>query len=278
MGQVLQAGVGQAPARQAAVRRRDPEGGPGGHDQQGLRVVDPRDRDRRPDDPRRRARARRHGRHGVDVERAVPPPEGALRISPRKRRGRRPHGLRRADVVVRRAAHGRAGVARLARARHHARGAGRVGVPLAPARGRGAGRRPLRRTRSSPSATSPRTRASAATRRSRGSPRCSRSSTPTGTTTAGNAPGVNDGASCVVVCSEEFAARRGLEPLATILAQGYVADDYAYLARTPARAGEQALAEGGEDRSTTSRASRSTRRSRPSPRTRRACSARTRRS
>jgi acetyl-CoA C-acetyltransferase len=69
---------------------------------------------------------------------------------------------------------------------------------------------------------------------------------PEGTTTAGNAPGVNDGASCVVVCSEEFAERRGLEPLATILAQGYVADDYAYLARTPARAGEQALAKVGK--------------------------------
>ena len=68
---------------------------------------------------------------------------------------------------------------------------------------------------------------------------------PEGTTTAGNAPGVNDGATCVVVCSEEFARRRGLEPLATILAQGYVADDFAYLARTPARAGEQALAKAG---------------------------------
>ena len=67
-----------------------------------------------------------------------------------------------------------------------------------------------------------------------------------GTTTAGNAPGVNDGASCVVVCSEEFAVRRGLEPLARILAQGYVADDYAYLARTPARAGERALAKVGK--------------------------------
>ena len=69
---------------------------------------------------------------------------------------------------------------------------------------------------------------------------------PEGTTTAGNAPGVNDGASCVVVCSEEFAQRRGLEPLATILAQGYVADDFAYLARTPARAGEKALAAAGK--------------------------------
>ena len=67
-----------------------------------------------------------------------------------------------------------------------------------------------------------------------------------GTTTAGNAPGVNDGASCVIVCSDEFAERRGLEPLATILAQGYVADDYAYLARTPAAAGVQALAKAGK--------------------------------
>ncbi|MDX6481679.1 MAG: acetyl-CoA C-acetyltransferase, partial [Gaiellaceae bacterium] len=39
---------------------------------------------------------------------------------------------------------------------------------------------------------------------------------PEGTVTAGNAPGVNDGASCVIVCSEEYARRRGLEPLATI--------------------------------------------------------------
>jgi acetyl-CoA C-acetyltransferase len=68
---------------------------------------------------------------------------------------------------------------------------------------------------------------------------------PEGTTTAGNAPGVNDGASCVVVCSEEFAAQRGLEPLATILAQAYVADDFAYLARTPARAGQAALERAG---------------------------------
>ena len=69
---------------------------------------------------------------------------------------------------------------------------------------------------------------------------------PDGTTTAGNAPGVNDGASCVIVCSDEFARSRGLEPLATILAQGYVADDFAYLARTPARAGERALSAAGK--------------------------------
>jgi acetyl-CoA C-acetyltransferase len=69
---------------------------------------------------------------------------------------------------------------------------------------------------------------------------------PDGTTTAGNAPGVNDGASCVVVCSEEWARSRGIEPLATIVAQGYVAGDFAYLARTPARAGAMALERAGK--------------------------------
>jgi acetyl-CoA C-acetyltransferase len=68
---------------------------------------------------------------------------------------------------------------------------------------------------------------------------------PEGTTTAGNAPGVNDGASCVVVTSEEFAERRGLEVLGTIVGQAYVADDFAWLARTPARAGALALEKAG---------------------------------
>jgi acetyl-CoA C-acetyltransferase len=69
---------------------------------------------------------------------------------------------------------------------------------------------------------------------------------PEGTTTAGNAPGVNDGAGCVIVTSEEFARRRGLEVLATIVSQAYVADDFAFLARTPAKAGDIALAKAGK--------------------------------
>jgi acetyl-CoA C-acetyltransferase len=69
---------------------------------------------------------------------------------------------------------------------------------------------------------------------------------PEGTTTAGNAPGVNDGASCVIVASEEFARKRGLPILATILAQAYVADDFAFLARTPAKAGRLALDKAGK--------------------------------
>jgi acetyl-CoA C-acetyltransferase len=69
---------------------------------------------------------------------------------------------------------------------------------------------------------------------------------PEGTTTAGNAPGVNDGAGAVIVTSEEFAKRRGLEVLATIVSQGAVADDFAYLARTPAKAGAIALDKAGK--------------------------------
>ncbi len=69
---------------------------------------------------------------------------------------------------------------------------------------------------------------------------------PEGTTTAGNAPGVNDGAGALVVTSEEFARERGLEILATIVSQAYVADDFAYLAKTPALAGLRALEKAGK--------------------------------
>ena len=69
---------------------------------------------------------------------------------------------------------------------------------------------------------------------------------PEGSTTAGNAPSVNDGAGALVVTSEEFARKRGLEPLATIVGQAYVAGEFAYLARMPATAGKQALAKAGK--------------------------------
>jgi acetyl-CoA C-acetyltransferase len=67
-----------------------------------------------------------------------------------------------------------------------------------------------------------------------------------GTTTAGNAPGVNDGAGALVVASEDFARERGLEVLATIVGKAYVADEFAYLARTPAGAGNKVLQEAGK--------------------------------
>jgi acetyl-CoA C-acetyltransferase len=61
------------------------------------------------------------------------------------------------------------------------------------------------------------------------------------THTAGNSPGVNDGAAAVVVASEEWAKQNNGTPVATVLSYGQVADDFAYLARTPAKAAFQAL-------------------------------------
>jgi acetyl-CoA C-acetyltransferase len=66
-----------------------------------------------------------------------------------------------------------------------------------------------------------------------------------GTHTAGNAPGVNDGGGALVVASEQWAKANGREALAEIVAQAQVADDFAYLARTPALAASKALAKAG---------------------------------
>jgi acetyl-CoA C-acetyltransferase len=61
------------------------------------------------------------------------------------------------------------------------------------------------------------------------------------THTAGNSPGVNDGAAAVIVASDAWAEREGREPIARVVSYGTVADDFAYLARTPANAAKQAL-------------------------------------
>jgi acetyl-CoA C-acetyltransferase len=66
-----------------------------------------------------------------------------------------------------------------------------------------------------------------------------------GTVTAGNAPGVNDGAAALILTSGEWAADRGLPVLARILGQGEAAWDAPYLAKTPAMAGEIALKRAG---------------------------------
>jgi acetyl-CoA C-acetyltransferase len=62
-----------------------------------------------------------------------------------------------------------------------------------------------------------------------------------GSHTAGNSPGVNDGGGAIVVSSDEWAQRNGKEVLAEVVAQAQVADDFAYLARTPAAAAKAAL-------------------------------------
>ncbi len=61
------------------------------------------------------------------------------------------------------------------------------------------------------------------------------------THTAGNAPGVNDGAGAIVVTSEEWAEKEGKVPLAKVVSYAAVADDFAYLARTPGNAALKAL-------------------------------------
>ena len=68
---------------------------------------------------------------------------------------------------------------------------------------------------------------------------------PDGSHTAGNAPGVNDGAGALVLSSDEWAERNGKQALATIVAQAAVADDFAYLARTPAAATQKAVEKAG---------------------------------
>jgi acetyl-CoA C-acetyltransferase len=66
-----------------------------------------------------------------------------------------------------------------------------------------------------------------------------------GTHTAGNSPGVNDGAGALVLASDEWAKANGRDVLAEIVAQSQVADDFPYLARTPAAAARKALEKAG---------------------------------
>jgi acetyl-CoA C-acetyltransferase len=62
-----------------------------------------------------------------------------------------------------------------------------------------------------------------------------------GTVTAGNAPGVNDGAAAVVLASEEYARSHGYEPLGEIVDHAAASWDPAYLALTPAMAAQKLL-------------------------------------
>ncbi len=56
---------------------------------------------------------------------------------------------------------------------------------------------------------------------------------PTGSVTAGNAPGTNDGASALVLMSREKADELGLKPLATVLGYAEVSQEPRYIATVP---------------------------------------------
>jgi 3-oxoadipyl-CoA thiolase len=66
-----------------------------------------------------------------------------------------------------------------------------------------------------------------------------------GTVTAGNSSGINDGAACVVLASEERARALGKEPLARVVSVGAAGVDPAYMGIGPVPASRKALARAG---------------------------------
>jgi acetyl-CoA C-acetyltransferase len=66
-----------------------------------------------------------------------------------------------------------------------------------------------------------------------------------GSHTAGNSPGVNDGGGALVLSSQEWAQANGKEALAEIVSHAQSANDFAYLATTPASAAKKALEKAG---------------------------------
>jgi acetyl-CoA C-acetyltransferase len=66
-----------------------------------------------------------------------------------------------------------------------------------------------------------------------------------GSHTAGNSPGVNDGGGALVVASDEWAEAHGKTVLAEIVAHAQSANEFAYLATTPASAAKKALEKAG---------------------------------
>ena len=92
---------------------------------------------------------------------------------------------------------------------------------------------------------------------------------PEGTTTAGNAPGVNDGASCVVVVLRGVGARHGESSRSRRSSRRDTSPTTSRTSRARPPAPARSRSRRRARRSTTSRASRSTRRSRRSRGTRR---------
>jgi acetyl-CoA C-acetyltransferase len=69
-----------------------------------------------------------------------------------------------------------------------------------------------------------------------------------GTVTAGNAPGVNDGAAALVVTSERVAAKLGKDPMARIVAQAVSGVEPKWVMMAPVEAVEKLLKKTGWDR------------------------------
>ncbi len=69
---------------------------------------------------------------------------------------------------------------------------------------------------------------------------------PTGSVTAANSSSLNDGAAALFLCSEDFAKRNNLQPLATILAQSQAAQDPEWFSTAPALGIEKLLTKAGK--------------------------------
>ncbi|MER1998722.1 MAG: acetyl-CoA C-acetyltransferase [Lysinibacillus sp.] len=67
-----------------------------------------------------------------------------------------------------------------------------------------------------------------------------------GTITAGNAPGVNDGACALVLASDEYAKENGLEPMATIVAHAAIGVEPEKFPQTPAIVVEELVKKAGK--------------------------------
>ena len=212
------------------------QGGPAGHDprddhQPRLWLGPEGDHARGGGDPRGRRRGRRGRRHGEHEPGPVPAAEGALRLPPGQRRAGRLDRPRRPLVRDRGLPHGHA---------RRARGDQRVACrepTRTPSRSRATSGRSLPSTRAASRTRSCRCRFARgreerarddrrgpATRHDRRGARQAQARlrparparTPRrdgpGTVTAGNAPGITDGAAATVVASERAVERSGLQP------------------------------------------------------------------
>ncbi len=68
---------------------------------------------------------------------------------------------------------------------------------------------------------------------------------PDGMITAGNAPGISDGAAALTLCSTGFAREQGLRPLAKIISHAAVSLEPRYIATVPFEAAQKALKKAG---------------------------------
>ena len=271
-GQVLQAGQGQIPSRQAQIKGGIPKEVPSETINKvcasGMRTLGIADQ------------AIRAGDLEVAVTGGMESMSKAPYLLPNARfgfrmgdvAGARRDDPRRAHQPLHRQADDQRGAARSptssrspaptwtnspsARSRWPARRPRRAGSPTRSSRS------PSRAARATPRSRS--TRRRVRTPRSRRWPKLKAVGGEGATHTAGNAPGVNDGAGAIVVASEEWAEKEGRKPLARVLSYAMVADDFAYLARTPGNAALKALEKIGKS----PRTSTSGRSTRPSPRSR----------